>query len=169
MIRGLLYPEQGVINLAGDIKLARKSKKSGRKAVSAKALEPTDVLAPTKPGRALVSAPRAAKIIIDVAEGTPGYYSNYIEVSHTKWDFSLIVSRLPAKPSAAKIVEMQATGILQVQSDVTISFPPNLMPGLIRALTTQKERFEKLTKTELQEKTDESTVQAKSRKRNVRR
>jgi hypothetical protein len=159
--------------------VARKSKKSDR-SVAVAMPNPKVGAKPSKAILALERAalaqsagkapsapppPRQARISIDVPEGTPGYYSNYIEIGHTKWDFSLIASRLPAKPSSAKIVEMQASGILNIPADVTISFPPHLMPGLIRALTTQKETFEKTTGIQLKEKTDERNVQAKHRKR----
>lgn len=115
-------------------------------------------------------APRQARINIDVAEGTPAFYANYIEIGHTKWDFTLIASRVPAKPSTAKIVEMQSNGIFTIPADATINFPPNLMPGLIRALTIQKEAFEKATGIELKDKANErdaqtGNVQAKRRKR----
>jgi len=70
------------------------------------------------------------------------------------------MARLPAKHSAGKLAEMQATGVLPLPADVTINFPPTLMAGLIRALVSQKEAYEKETKTELRELGDEPTVKA---------
>ncbi len=107
----------------------------------------------------------AVRVAIDVPDGTPAHYANYIEISHTKWDFALIAARLPAKHSAAKIVDMQATGILPLHADVTINFPPTLIAGLIRALTVQKEAYEKETKTELKETGDEPSGQKRKRRR----
>lgn len=121
------------------------------------------VMAKTAPPPA--ASPRAASIAIEVSEGTPAYYANHIEIGQTKWDFMLISSRLPAKPSSARVVEMQNTGVLTIPADVTINFPAHLMPGLIRALTSQKETFEKQTGIELKENADERAVQAKPRQR----
>jgi hypothetical protein len=89
------------------------------------------------------------KVGLEVPDGTPSYYLNYIEINHSKWDFCLIGAKLPAKYSAAKIAEMQAGGVLALPAEVTINFPSTLIVGLIRALTIQKELYEKETKTEL--------------------
>lgn len=119
------------------------------------------------PAQPTIPAPVAVtvRIAVDVPEGTPAFYSNYLEVSQTKWDFSLIIARIPVKHSAAKINDMQATGLLPLRADATINFPPTLMAGLIRALTVQKEAYEKATGTILKEDTDdEPSSQGKKRK-----
>lgn len=95
------------------------------------------------------------RIVVEVSDDTPKHYANFAEVIHTKWDFSLIAARLPIKPTMAQIADMQASGILALPGEVTISFPPHLMPGLIRALTIQKEAYEKDTGIELKELKDE--------------
>lgn len=123
------------------------------------------VAPPKTNGKAAVPAVLAVRIAVDIPDGTPAHYANFIEISHTKWDFSLIGARLPAKHSAAQFAEMQATGILSLPADVTINFPPTLMAGLIRALTTQKEAYEKENKTELKEIGDGSTGKGKQRSR----
>ena len=150
--------------------MAAKSKKSGiaRAAIpparSAKAAD-----APSTNGKAAASLkPLAVRIVGEVPEGTPAYYANFIEISHTKWDFSLIASRFPAKFGGAKLAEARATGILPVYAEVTINFPPTLMVGLIRALTTQKESFEKETNTELKESSEESSSKGQKRVRRRR-
>jgi hypothetical protein len=88
---------------------------------------------------------------VEVPEGTPSFYSNFIEVSNSPWDFSLIFAKLPAKPNASSLEEMKASGKLQLTAEITINFPPTLMAGLIRALTAQKELYEQMTGTELKE------------------
>jgi hypothetical protein len=87
---------------------------------------------------------------VAVPEGTPSFYSNFIEISNTPWDFSLIFAKLPAKASASSIEEMKVSGQLQLTAEITINFPPTLIAGLIRALTAQKELYEKMTGTEPQ-------------------
>ena len=112
-----------------------------------------------------VPARIAVRVVLEVQEGTPSFYSNYMEVSQTKWDFSLIFATLPPKPSAAKIAEMQATGILACPAEVTINFPTTLMAGLIRALITQKEAYEKENGVELKETGNELGSSKKQRRR----
>jgi hypothetical protein len=94
------------------------------------------------------------RIAVDVPEGTPTFYANYVEVAHSKWDFAFIASRLPAKTSAAQVADMQATGTLNIPAEVVINLPSTLIAGLIRALTAQKEKFENETGTELKERED---------------
>jgi hypothetical protein len=91
------------------------------------------------------------RVVVEVPDGTPQYYANFIEVSNTVWDFSMIFATMPAKLSAAKIEEIQATGSIPLQAQLTVNFPPTLLVGLIRALTTQKEQYEKAMGTELVE------------------
>lgn len=93
----------------------------------------------------------AVRIVVEVPDGTPSFYTNFIEVTHTKWDFSLIFAMLPPKPTMAKVAEMQATGVLSCPAEVTINFAPALMAGLIRALNMQKETYEKENGVELRE------------------
>jgi hypothetical protein len=101
---------------------------------------------------------------LEVPEGTPRYYSNYIEVTQTRWDFSLIFATLPSKPPAAKITEMQATGVLRLPADAAINFPPTIMAGLIRALNMQKEAYEKQNKVELKEETTDEPAKKQRRR-----
>jgi hypothetical protein len=98
-----------------------------------------------------VAASFGVRAVVEVPEGTPAFYTNFIEISNTPWDFSLILAKLPAKPNPSSIEEIKASGTLPVTAELTINFPPALMAGLIRALTTQKELYEKMTGTELKE------------------
>jgi len=107
----------------------------------------------------------AVRVVVEVQDGTPAFYSNFIEVSQTKWDFSLIFATLPPKPTAAKIAEMQATGVLACPAEATINFPPTLMAGLIRALNMQKELYEKENGVELKETGNEPGSSEKHRRR----
>jgi hypothetical protein len=97
----------------------------------------------------------AVRVVVEVPEGTPSFYANFIEVSQTKWDFSLIFATLPSKPTMAKVAEMQATGVLSCPAEVTINFPTTIMAGLIRALNMQKEAYEKENGVELKDPGDE--------------
>jgi hypothetical protein len=92
-----------------------------------------------------------AKIVLDSIENAPVYYVNHIEVANSPQDFSLICARLPAKISKEKIEEVKQTGTLTVEPDVQIVIPTTLVPGLIKALTIQKEAYESMFKTQIKE------------------
>jgi hypothetical protein len=113
--------------------------------------EPPNTNSETKP-----SAKKAGgiRVAVDIPDGTPAFYANYLEIGHTKWDFCLIVARLPAKPNSAKLAEIQSTGVISWPAELTINFPPAVIPGLIRALTIQKEKYEKENNTELKDTRD---------------
>jgi hypothetical protein len=91
------------------------------------------------------------RMALEVPESVSRYYANFIEISQTSWDFALIFTTLPAKPTPAKVAEMQATGVLAWPAEVVVNFPPTLMAGLIRALNMQKEAYEKENGVELKE------------------
>lgn len=110
---------------------------------------------PSKHAGANGNDPVPARIVCEVLDGTPSHYANFAEITHTKWDFSLIAARLPIKPTMAQVAEIQATGILALPAEVTISFAPHIIPGLIRALTIQKDAYEKDTGVELKDFADE--------------
>lgn len=81
---------------------------------------------------------------LEPIENASVYYVNYIEVTTSPQDFSIIGGRLPAKLSEEKIQEIQSSGALTVEPDVHIVIPVTLVPAIIRALTGQKELYEKL-------------------------
>jgi hypothetical protein len=85
-------------------------------------------------------------LTIELTEETPAYYINFAEVTNTPYDFSIIGARLPAKPSVEQIEDTKKSGKLVVESNVVIVFPVGMIPGLIKALTKQKEMYEKQLK-----------------------
>lgn len=70
------------------------------------------------------------------------YYANYAEISHSQHDFVLTLVRVPAKSSSASIAEMMKTGILAVEPQVQVTFPPTLARPLIEALQRQVAAYE---------------------------
>jgi hypothetical protein len=99
------------------------------------------------------AAPEQAevRIVLDPNETAPVFYVNYMEAANTANDFSLLCSRMPAKLSDERKRQVLATKELHVEPDVVITFPTSLVPGLIRALTTQKENYEKAVGATIQE------------------
>lgn len=81
---------------------------------------------------------------LEPLESASVYYINFIEVANSPQDFSLICGRLPVKLSQSKIEEVKTVGALVIEPEVQLIIPTALVPGLIRALTVQKEMYEKL-------------------------
>ena len=86
-------------------------------------------------------SPMSINIMPDPKPDTPAYYINYAAVSHSQYDFSLSVLRIPAQ------LTQEQTELAKKGSDVLIEpilqliIPPRLIDGLITALNTQKEKY----------------------------
>lgn len=93
----------------------------------------------------------ALRIIVEPLEGAPVHYVDYLEVANTVHDFSLLCVRLPPKISDEKRKTAAATKELRVEPEVVITFPTPLVVGLIRALTIQKEAYEKMFGSKIEE------------------
>lgn len=81
-------------------------------------------------------------VIMDVPDdGTP-YYANYAEATFGTHECLISFGTVPTKLSAKKTEEAKS-GSLHIDALVQVIIPPSLLPGLIRALITTKEGFEK--------------------------
>ncbi len=83
-----------------------------------------------------------AKIVYpEIAEEDRPLYANGILVNHTPWDFAIhfshVVAPVIAQPNAAGQIEIKAKKV------TVISIPATLVRGLISALQTNLERYEK--------------------------
>ncbi len=81
---------------------------------------------------------------IDVTSGpdTPTYYINMAEIHHTAHEFGMAVVRTPGKMPKERLEALKTAGQLVVPADVLLLFPPTMLPGLIEALTLQRDKFE---------------------------
>lgn len=97
-------------------------------------------------------SPRKASIPIpiqfhpEITESTPTYYSNFVQVSHTPYEFSLTFAKIPSPPNVDQIAMAQAGKPVKIESLMQIAIPVKLMPGLLEALLNQKELYEKSDK-----------------------
>jgi hypothetical protein len=80
-----------------------------------------------------------AQVRIDVRTDTPSYYANFVLVSHTPYDFTLTVAKIPSPLTPEQAEAAKAEKPMAVDAMLQIVFPPLLMDGLIKALTIQKE------------------------------
>ncbi len=83
------------------------------------------------------------KVVIEPSEDTPSYYVNYAEVIHSRHEFGLYVAQLPTKLSTEDLEAARASGELHVEPALQLVVPPTLILGLIGALETQKNLYEK--------------------------
>src|SRR5262249_14192311 len=82
------------------------------------------------------------RVILDPIDESSVYYANYVEVSFASHDCLLSFVRVPTKLSTAQTEEAKG-GTLKLGPIVQVIVPPTLVPGLIRALTTTKDGYEK--------------------------
>ncbi len=84
----------------------------------------------------------AVKINADSLMNTPEYYVNHIEVAYSAFDFTLIAAKATAMLSTEQTEQAVKTGKLLLEPSVQIILPVNVMPGLIKALQTQMDKYE---------------------------
>jgi hypothetical protein len=83
------------------------------------------------------------KVVIDVPEGSEPYYANHVEVGCSRFDFFLLFARMPTKVTSAVYKAAVDQGEIHVPATVQLVIPASIVAGLMRALETQKAKFEK--------------------------
>ena len=83
------------------------------------------------------------KIEMVQPETASAYYSNYIEVTHSEYEFALSFAKLPTKLRPQQLLDVTAGEPLLIEPLLQIEVPTRLIKGLIRALTVQVELYEK--------------------------
>lgn len=87
--------------------------------------------------------PTRVKVRVEHGSGAEILYANYVEVSHSAYEFMLSVVRVPTKFPSSLLAEARTTGEIVVEPQVNILLPPTLIPGLIRALESQRDLYER--------------------------
>lgn len=88
-------------------------------------------------------SPAAVRVSLEPAIDALPIYSNHIEVGHGRHEFTMLVGRVPVKLPAARLEAAAGSGQLDLDPEAVIVLPPTLLPGLIKALQTQLEKWEK--------------------------
>jgi hypothetical protein len=70
-------------------------------------------------------------------------YANFIEVTQTAHDFTLTGAQLPVKLSQEQIMEASRGQAVPIEAGFQITLPASLLIGLIDALISQKEMYER--------------------------
>ncbi|PZO50454.1 MAG: hypothetical protein DCF16_12950 [Alphaproteobacteria bacterium] len=85
----------------------------------------------------------AVRPALDISDATFVTYMNYAEVVQSMNEFTIVCGRLPTKLSATQRDEIvEAGGALRVEASVQLLLPATVIPGLIRALSAQKDAYE---------------------------
>ncbi|MGH9715284.1 MAG: hypothetical protein ACRD4R_00920 [Candidatus Acidiferrales bacterium] len=83
------------------------------------------------------------QIAIESRPDTPSYYANYVAVSHTPYDFTLSVAKVPSPLTSELMALAQQGKPMPMEALLQIVLPPLLIDGLIKALIDQKEKHAK--------------------------
>ena len=81
-------------------------------------------------------------VTIDVRLDTPFYYSNYMSVSHTAYEFTITVARVPSPLTPDQMASARKGEKLNIDATLQIIAGPRIMKGLIDALTDQLSKYE---------------------------
>jgi hypothetical protein len=89
------------------------------------------------------SQPLTAQARIDFRSDTPSYYVNFIAVSHTAYDITLTVAKMPS-PLTQEQSELATNGKqIPVEPILQLVMPPLVADSLIKALMDQRAKHEK--------------------------
>jgi len=84
----------------------------------------------------------SVKIQVDPKPDTPSYYVNYIAVSHSEYDFTVMALRVPTQLTREQTELAKKGSAVPVEPILQLIVPPRLIDGVIRALSIQKEKYE---------------------------
>lgn len=83
------------------------------------------------------------KPVIEAGDDLGFSYANHAEVGHSPHEFFILFTRLPGKVPSGRLESAKATGELHIDAQVQVLIPPSLVGGLIKALTDQRDKYEK--------------------------
>jgi hypothetical protein len=90
------------------------------------------------------TVPENVPVKVQVVQGdsTPTYYSNFVEVSHTEYEFALSFVKLPTKLRPQQLADVKSGQSLLLEPFLQVEVPSRLVRGIIKALETQVEKYE---------------------------
>lgn len=97
-----------------------------------------------KKGNNARQVPKTVEVRIhpDVRPDTPFYYVNYVSVSHTPFDFTLSVLRVPSPLTQEQMAFAQDGKPVPVEPVLQVVIPPPVIKALIGALSEQYRKYE---------------------------
>ena len=92
---------------------------------------------PAKPAGAAIN------IALAPSKDTPMFYANFFEVARTTHDLTIYGARIPAKLADAEIEIAKDSGKIQLEPEFQIVISPTLAAGLVTALQSQIDKWNK--------------------------
>ena len=89
--------------------------------------------------------------VLDITSDTPQYYVYHAEVNFTVHEFTLSLGRMAARIRPEQAATFRESGVMPIPADLQILIPPSLVPGLMRALSSSRDQYEKQFGVELKE------------------
>ncbi len=86
---------------------------------------------------------KTAQVRWDVKPDTPSYYVNFVGVSHTPYDFTLSVAKIPSPLTEEQAALVNSGNRIPLEPLLQLVIPPLLVDGIIYALTDQKAKYAK--------------------------
>jgi hypothetical protein len=83
-----------------------------------------------------------AKVALDFSVDYPTFHANHVDVAHGAYEFSIIFAEFSPRMRPEVREAAKTTGVLAVAPTAQVVLPPELIPGVIRALEAQLEKFQ---------------------------
>ena len=97
---------------------------------------------PRKPVSNKADEETTISIRVEPTSDTDALYANHVEVAHNIHEFTLSFTRIPAKFPRDIVESGKAAGVIVLEPKIQIMLPPTLIKPLIKALETQRFRYE---------------------------
>jgi hypothetical protein len=81
------------------------------------------------------------RVVVEDGDGRP-IYINLVEISHSRHEFMMHCLQAPTRLTPTMREVIVSSGELRLSPIVTLLMPPTLLPGLIKALMRQMEKYE---------------------------
>ena len=95
------------------------------------------------PPKATKEEKLSIRFVVDDDDEVASIYVNFAEIAHSRHELTAFFAQLPGKLGPDTIATARETGELHVKPTVKLTLPPTLARGLIRALSSQIDAYEK--------------------------
>ncbi|MFQ5895290.1 MAG: DUF3467 domain-containing protein [Nitrospinota bacterium] len=101
-------------------------------------------MSPKGPKKPKPGGPEGIEIKITplVTEDTPYHYCNYVTVTHSPYDFTLSLIKIPTSLKPDQVEAAKKGEPVALEPIIQMVISPRLVPGLIKALNEQKSKYE---------------------------
>jgi hypothetical protein len=83
------------------------------------------------------------RVTFEASDSTHTCYCNLVEVGALQHEFTILAGRVPTKPTRAIMSTISEGGEIVLEPEVQLLVAPTMIPGVIKALQAQLEKYEK--------------------------